>query len=109
MTHSHWFEGLARVITLVDLIFTMLLCPVARAASSSADSNLTTVDTQNNLLTVAGRVLDAATRAPLNSATVSLAGQGTSSSASGQFSFDSISLSSGTTLNVSKSGYATYT
>lgn len=81
----------------------------AHAASSSADSNLTTVDTRDEGLTVAGRVVNAANHAPLSGAIVTLAGQNTSSSASGQFAFASVSLSSGNTLAVSKSGWATYT
>lgn len=59
-------------------------------------------------IAVSGRVLDAASRAPVSGAAVSLAGQNTSSSGAGLFSFASVS-SSGSTLTVSKSGYATYT
>ena len=93
----------------IGLALSFLVATPAWAASQSADSNVTTVDTRNNLLTVAGHVLDAASRSPLSGAAVTLAGQSTSSSASGQFSFGSVSLSSGYTLAVSKSGYATYT
>jgi len=67
------------------------------------------VDTRDNTISVSGRVLVAATRAPLGGATVSLAGQNTSSSGAGQFSFPSVSLSSGNTLAVSNAGFATYT
>jgi hypothetical protein len=81
----------------------------ATAGSSSAESNLTTVDTRNNVIAVSGRVLSAANRAPVSGATVTLAGQNTSSSGAGLFSFPGVSLASGNTLTVSKPGYATYT
>ena len=85
-----------------------LLTLRAQAATSSADSNATTVDTRDNLPTVSGRVLDATSRLPVNATSVTLAGQSTSSSASGQFSIASVALNNGNTLMVSKTGYASY-
>ena len=85
-----------------------LLTLRAQAATSSADSNATTVDTRDNLPTVSGRVLDATSRLPVNATSVTLAGQSTSSSVAGQFSFASVSLNNGNTLMVSKTGYASY-
>jgi formylglycine-generating enzyme required for sulfatase activity len=79
------------------------------AGSSAAQSNITAMDTLVGGIAVSGRVLDSASRSPIGVATVTLAGQNTSSSGAGLFSFASVSLSSGNTLAVSKSGYATYT
>ena len=90
----------------VAMVLLTLTWP-AQAATSSADSNVTTVDTRDNLLTVSGRVLDATSHAPITGASVTLAGQSASSSAAGQFSFASVSLNNGNTLMVSKAGYAT--
>ncbi len=81
---------------------------VAYAAIHSADSNTTIVDTRNNLLAVSGRVLDATSRLPVNGANATLAGQSTSSSASGQFAWANVSLNAGNTFAVSKAGYASY-
>ncbi|MCW5553736.1 MAG: carboxypeptidase regulatory-like domain-containing protein [Verrucomicrobiae bacterium] len=87
----------------------MFLCVAsAEAASSTAFSPVITVDTRVVAVAVSGRVLDAASRAPISGAAVSLAGQNTSSSGAGLFSFASVSASGGA-LTVSKSGYATYT
>lgn len=72
-------------------------------------SSIFTVDFQANALAASGRVLNATNRAPISGAAVTLAGQSTSSSGAGLFSFASVSLSSGNTLAVSKSGFATYT
>jgi hypothetical protein len=91
------------------LVLTLLSTLFADAASSTGVSPVFTVDLQVRSVAVSGRVLDAASRAPISAATVTLAGQSTSSSGAGQFSFASVSLSSGSTLAVSKSGYATYT
>lgn len=82
---------------------------LAHAATSTGVSPTFTVDLQVNPVAVSGRVLDAASRAPISGATVTLAGRNTSSSGAGLFSFASVSLSSGNTLAVSRSGYATYT
>jgi hypothetical protein len=60
-------------------------------------------------LTVSGRVLAAATRQPLSGASVSLAGQNTTTAGDGTFSLANISLTSGNTLTVSKSGFLTDT
>ena len=81
----------------------------AHAASSTGVSPTFSVDLRVGGIAVSGRVLDAANRAALSGATVTLAGQSTSSSGAGLFSFASVSLSSGNTLAVSKGGYATYT
>ncbi|MBE0540093.1 MAG: carboxypeptidase regulatory-like domain-containing protein [Verrucomicrobia bacterium] len=87
----------------------MFLCVAcANAASSTAFSPVITVDTRVVAIAVSGRVLDAASRAPVSGAAVSLAGQNTSSSSAGLFSFANVAAS-GNTLAVSKSGYATYT
>jgi hypothetical protein len=60
-------------------------------------------------LTVSGRVLAAATRQPLSGASVSLAGQNTSTAGDGKFSLANISLASGNTLTASESGFVTHT
>lgn len=60
-------------------------------------------------IAVNGRVLNSQTRDALSGATVTLAGQTTSTGADGKFSFPSIALASGSTLTVSKSGFATFT
>ena len=59
-------------------------------------------------LSVSGRVLTSAGRAPVNGATVSLAGQNTMTTGAGTFSFANVSLNSGNMITVSKSGYATH-
>jgi hypothetical protein len=82
---------------------------LADAATSTGVSPIVTVDTRVGGIAVSGRVLNAASREPISSATVTLAGQSTSSSGAGLFSFVSVALSSGNTLAVSKSGYATHT
>ena len=81
----------------------------ANGDSSTGLSSVFTVDLSSATITVSGRVLDAKNRAPVSAATVTLAGQTTSSSGAGLFSFDSVSLTSGNTLTVSKSGYMTAT
>ena len=65
----------------------------ALAGSHSGESNVTTVDTRDNAIVVSGRVLAGADRRPISGAAVSLAGQNTTTSGSGQFSFPSVSLS----------------
>ena len=82
---------------------------LAGAATSTGVSPSFTVDLQVSPVAVSGRVLNATSRAPLNGATVTLAGQNTGSSASGAFAFASVSLNSGNTITVGKSGFATYT
>ena len=79
------------------------------AGTSTGTSPVVTVDTRVGGIAVSGRMLDAASRAPVSGAAVTLAGQNTSSAGAGQFSFPSVSLSTGNALAVSKSGYATYT
>jgi hypothetical protein len=96
-----WSPGLA--------VGVLLLAATADAATSTGVSPTLTVDLRVGGIAVSGRVLDAASRAPLSGATVTLAGQNTSSSGAGLFSFASVSLSSGNPLAVSKSSYATYT
>jgi hypothetical protein len=83
---------------------------VAGGGPGSGDSPRFTLDLQGLAggLAVKGRVLDAQTRAPVSGATVTLAGQSTSTSASGDFSFPNVSLSSGNTLTVSQTGFVTY-
>ncbi len=78
------------------------------AGSHSAASNITTVDTRDNVIAVSGRVLAVADRGPISGATVTLAGQHATTSAAGLFSFPGVSLSGGNTIEVSKSGFATY-
>ena len=78
------------------------------AGSHSAASNTTTVDTRDNVIAVSGRVLAAVDRAPMSGATVTLAGQSTTSSGAGLFGLPGVSLSGGNTLAVSKTGFATY-
>lgn len=97
---------LAVVATVLIGIASPLL---AYAASSTGISPLCAVDTRVGGIVVSGRVLDAASRAPMSGATVTLAGQSTISSGAGLFSFVSVLLSSGNTLTVSKAGHATYT
>ena len=60
-------------------------------------------------LTVNGRVLAAATGQALSGASVSLAGQNASTAGDGTFSLANISLASGNTLTVSKTGFLTHT
>ncbi len=60
-------------------------------------------------LTVSGRVRDAFLRQALSGASVSLAGQNTTTLFDGSYSLTNISLASGNTLMVSKVGYATHT
>ena len=88
-----------------------LALPYAEAATSSATSPVFTVDLQSLAggLTVSGRVLAAATRQPLSGASVSQAGQNTSTAGDGTFSLVNISLAIGNTLTVSKSGFVTDT
>ncbi len=86
----------------------LLAAAAARAGTSAGVSPVFTVDLQMTL-TVRGRVLDAASRAPVSGAAVTLAGQNTSSSGAGLFSFASVSLSGGNALAVSKTGYAAHT
>lgn len=81
----------------------------ARAATSSAQSNVATVDTRDSVIAVSGRVLAAATRAPISGAAVSLAGQNTTTAGDGTFALSGIVLASGNTLTVSKAGYVTRT
>jgi hypothetical protein len=76
--------------------------------STSTTSGSVTVDTRDNLIAVSGRVLDAASRAPVSGATVTLAGQTTTSSGAGAFSFAGVSLSAFNTLAASKTGYSSY-
>ena len=102
--HNH--HHLAALAALLLCLITPLL---ARAASSTAVSPIFTVDLQVSPIAVSGRVLHATTRAALSGAAVTLAGQSTSSSGSGQFSFPTVSLSGANTLRVNKAGYATYT
>ncbi|MCX6915608.1 MAG: carboxypeptidase regulatory-like domain-containing protein, partial [Verrucomicrobia bacterium] len=84
---------------------------LAQAGTSTAMSPAFTVDLQSLVggLAVSGRVLAAATRQPLSGASVSLAGQNTSTAANGTFSLANVSLASGNTLTVSKSGFMTDT
>ncbi|MEK7675107.1 MAG: carboxypeptidase-like regulatory domain-containing protein, partial [Verrucomicrobiota bacterium] len=84
-----------------------LLAPMVEAGTHSAESNLTTVDTRGTNITVSGRVLHAVTRSRLAGAAVVLAGQTATTSGSGEYAFASVSLSSGNTLAVSKTGFAT--
>ena len=88
-----------------------LALPSAHAATSSAMSPVFTVDLQSLAggLTVSGRVRAAATRQPLSGASVSLAGQNTTTAGDGTFSLVNISLAIGNTLTVSKSGFVTDT
>jgi hypothetical protein len=88
-----------------------LALPSAVAATSSAMSPVFSVDLQSLAggLTVSGRVLAAATRQPLSGASVSLAGQNTTTAGDGTFSLANISLASGNTLTVNKSGFVTQT
>jgi hypothetical protein len=88
-----------------------LALPSAEAGTSTATSPVFTVDLQSLTggLTVNGRVLAAATGQPLSGASVSLAGQNTSTAGDGTFSLANISLASGNTLTVSQSGFVTDT
>jgi len=82
------------------------LGPRAGAATSSADSNQTMVDTTgNSLRSIAGRVLNAQTRAPLSGVTVTYSGSTRTTDGAGKFSFSGSSWSSGLALNAAKSGY----
>ena len=92
------------------VLFLGLTSPMlASAATSTGVSPTFAVDLRVDGIAVSGRVLNATNRAPISGATVTLAGQNTSSSGAGLFSFASVSLSSGNTLAVSKSGFATNT
>jgi hypothetical protein len=82
--------------------------PTARAASSSADSNITTVDTTSSLRSIAGRVVDGQTRKPLAGATVRYAGATRTTDASGKFLFGDGAWPAGGTLAAEKAGYGTY-
>ena len=94
---------------LVALLLGLLSPRLAPAATSTGVSPVFAVDLQARSVAVSGRVLNAPNRAPVSGATVTLAGQSTSSSGAGLFSFASVSLGNGNPLVVSKSGYATYT
>jgi hypothetical protein len=96
-------------VWLSALVAGMALSVGAQGGSSSAESNVTTVDTRDRPIAVSGRVLDAATRAPIGGAAVSLAGQNTTTASSGQFGFAAVARSGGSTLVVSKSGYPVHT
>jgi hypothetical protein len=80
-----------------------------RAATSSADSNVTVVDTRDNTLTISGRVRAAANAAAISGAAVSLGGQNTTTAGDGTFNLSGVALASGNTLTVSKSGFMTDT
>ncbi len=86
-----------------------LALPSAHAATSSADSNVTAVDTRDNTLTVSGRVRAATNSAAISGAAVSLRGQNTATAGDGTFTLSGVVLASGNTLTVSKSGYMTDT
>jgi hypothetical protein len=77
------------------------------AATSSAVSPAFTVDLQMTV-TVKGRVLSAANRAPLVGVTVTLAGLQTTTDGQGTFSLPNAPLASGNQLTASKTGYAQY-
>jgi formylglycine-generating enzyme len=81
----------------------------AWAATSSADSNVTAVDTRDNTLTVSGRVRAAADAEAISGAAVSLGGQNTTTAGDGTFTLSGVALASGNTLSVSKSGFMTDT
>ena len=86
-----------------------LALPSAEAGTSTATSPIFTVDLQSLTggLAVNGRVLAAATRQPLSGASVSLAGQSTTTAGDGTFTLSAVALASGNTLTVSKSGFVT--
>ena len=86
--------------------FRAVLPPGQPGNTHSAPSGATAVDTRDNTLAVYGRVLSAATGAALPGATVTLAGQSTTTSTSGSYTFTGVSLAAGNTLAVSKAGYA---
>ena len=84
------------------------ICPgIAGGASSSADSNLTTVDTRDEGLAVSGRVLHGITRNPLSGAAVSLAGLNASTASDGRFALSNIVLANGNVLAATRAGFVT--
>jgi hypothetical protein len=96
------------IAALCVALLTAALSP-ALGGTSSAQSNVTTVDTRDNPITVSGWVLAAATRAPINGAAVSLGGQNTSTAGDGTFALANVVLATGNTLTVSSGGYVTHT
>ncbi|MCX6879509.1 MAG: carboxypeptidase regulatory-like domain-containing protein [Verrucomicrobia bacterium] len=86
-----------------------LLTP-ALAESAFTLTNIITLDTRGTGdLTVTGRVLNSQTKAPLAGATVTLAGLSTTTGSIGTFTLANVSLTSGTTLTASATGYLSQT
>ena len=79
----------------------------AHAATSSAESNLTAVDTRDNPLAVSGRVLHGVTHNPLSGAAVSLAGVNAITAGDGGFLLTNIVLANGNVLAATKAGFVT--
>ncbi|HPA21278.1 MAG TPA: CARDB domain-containing protein [Verrucomicrobiae bacterium] len=87
-------------------VLAAIIPSVGWAATSSAESNIITVDTRGTgTLTVTGRVLNRATGLGLSGATVTLAGRSTTSGSSGTFSMANVDLGGGNTLEASASGF----
>jgi hypothetical protein len=66
------------------------------------------LDLENRSVSVSGRVLEALNRTPVAGATVTLAGQSTTTSSDGRFAFSGTTFSSGNSLAVTKAGFMSH-
>ncbi len=98
--------GLICIAFVVALAANFVVAPLW-AASYSADSNITTEDTTAGLRSIAGRVLDAQTRAAISGATVTYSGTTRTTDSAGKFLFSGGSWLAGQMLSTAKSGYGT--
>ncbi len=102
-----WLGFLPRLIACVGLLLGLGFLQAAHAATYSAESNLTTVDTRGRLLSVSGRVRDSETGSSMAGVRVSLAGQNTITFGDGNFAFTGIAMSDGLVVTASKVGFVT--
>lgn len=101
-------RALCHRLSLVFLLVSAWLPPAA-SASPGFSPNIT-VDTRGSGdVTVTGRVLNGSTNTPLAGATVSLAGQNTTSAANGTFTLANVSLAGIPTLTISAEGFISQT
>jgi hypothetical protein len=98
---------MSALLPLVAFLMGLGVSLPASAATGSADSNITVVDTRDNALTVSGRVRAATGGAAISGAAVSLGGQSATTAAGGTFTLSGVVLANGSTLTVSKSGFVT--